>query len=337
MLGDSLARHHRSVRSSLLLVVLCASALNAGVARAQCMAAGDACDDGQWCTVTDRCDTTLTCVGQPRDCLDGVACTDDVCNEATDTCDHPPRPMGTECTDGAFCTDGDVCDGAGLCMAGPRRGCVDGLSCTIDRCNDTDDVCENPIRAGACLIDGTCRYDGEPNPDVPCELCVPDTLPDGWSAAPAGASCGMASCADGVRTDQLCDATGVCGPATVACDFGVCQDDTSCATCSVDEDCEPDSYCAGTECSMAGGVGAVCDRDRRCLSGHCDDTGQCAASAAPDGGAGDAGDGGTGNIVAHGSGCVACTVGAAAQRAPWRALVSFLTFSVLILRRRRGH
>jgi hypothetical protein len=47
------------------------------------------CDDGQFCNGTEICDVTLDCLaGTPVDCDDTDICTDDSCNEGTDSCDN---------------------------------------------------------------------------------------------------------------------------------------------------------------------------------------------------------------------------------------------------------
>ncbi|MEZ4256294.1 MAG: hypothetical protein R3A78_11405 [Polyangiales bacterium] len=47
-----------------------------------------ACDDGQFCTVTDVCDGAGSCGGSVRDCSDGLTCTTDTCNEGSDVCEN---------------------------------------------------------------------------------------------------------------------------------------------------------------------------------------------------------------------------------------------------------
>ena len=82
-----------------------------------CLAAdpeGAACDDGQWCTLSDACGAGV-CSGTDRDCNDGDECTLDGCNEAEDACDHEIQPNpGAEGPAGdATCGNGidDDCDG----------------------------------------------------------------------------------------------------------------------------------------------------------------------------------------------------------------------------------
>ncbi|MHC4090987.1 MAG: metallophosphoesterase [Planctomycetota bacterium] len=47
------------------------------------------CEDGLHCNGAETCDATLDCqAGTPVSCDDSVGCTDDSCNETTDTCDN---------------------------------------------------------------------------------------------------------------------------------------------------------------------------------------------------------------------------------------------------------
>ena len=54
--------------------------------------AGTACDDGLLCTLTDVCDAGGFCGGTGNPCDDGETCTQDICNEAEDSCFNPVVP-----------------------------------------------------------------------------------------------------------------------------------------------------------------------------------------------------------------------------------------------------
>jgi hypothetical protein len=127
---------------------------------------GSVCDDGDGCTVNDRC-SAGRCAGQPRQCPpDNAACTDERC--IAGECRSVPvnARCGTEeCSAGA-CRPTDP--------AADDRGCVsvpvgEGEACTDDGVSCTDDVCT----AGGCLhipIDSRC-----PTADV-CSsaVCAPE-------------------------------------------------------------------------------------------------------------------------------------------------------------------
>ncbi len=223
-----------------------------------------ACSDGLFCTVNDRCDGVGGCEGEMRDCSDVADCTADSCNEAIDRCEHrvtaesdrcaidgmciprgelnPANPCeacnpdvsgsswspvsaGTECSDGVFCTADDACDGAGVCRGTPRD-CGDGVSCTVDVCDEGAGRCENSLSDDACQIDGMCVAAGARNPLNPCELCDPILSQSAWSPVPAGASC-----SDGSFCNvQTCDGAGACEAAPRDCD-----DERGCTTDTCDE------------------------------------------------------------------------------------------------------
>jgi len=104
------------------------------------------CDDGKFCTGNDAC-SGGSCAGSPVDCGDGNACTDDVCNEAEERCDHPNNSL--PCSDGQFCTVGDACSG-GTCTSGGARNCSDGNACTDDVCNEGGGACDHNDNTDGC-------------------------------------------------------------------------------------------------------------------------------------------------------------------------------------------
>ncbi|MDX2011055.1 MAG: tenascin-X [Myxococcaceae bacterium] len=124
---------------------------------------GTSCDPGTACIETASCQAGR-CVGHPKTCDDGNACTIDVCN-ATLGCEFLPAPP---------------CPGDGKCMQGvcdPRTGCglaavADGTTCgTMQSCGAAE-VCLE----GACVVrdppDGyTCA---QASPCQPRGVCVND-------------------------------------------------------------------------------------------------------------------------------------------------------------------
>lgn len=132
------------------------------------LADGVACDDGQYCTMSETCLNGMCPLGVVRDCDDSDPCTVDACNEERDRCDNTLKPepgaegldvgdsctnqldddcdtltdgddpncwtctQDGECDDGNGCTD-DACE-AGQCSNTPVAGtpdCNDGLYCTV--------------------------------------------------------------------------------------------------------------------------------------------------------------------------------------------------------------
>lgn len=79
------------------------------------------CDDGTWCNGDEVCNSGTCGAGTAPDCDDLVDCTDDSCNEGTDSCDNVPND--------ANCGGGDTCD--------PVLGCVEPY---CDNANMNDNV-----------------------------------------------------------------------------------------------------------------------------------------------------------------------------------------------------
>ena len=81
---------------------------------------GKACDDGNVCTIEDRCVTKL-CVGEDIPCDDGDPCTFDFCDAQTG-CYHASVADGCVCDDGDSCTVDTVCV-SGACVGTPNPIC----------------------------------------------------------------------------------------------------------------------------------------------------------------------------------------------------------------------
>jgi hypothetical protein len=67
------------------------------------------------------------------------------------------KPDDTACDDGLFCTVNDVCTG-GVCGGRPRD-CGDGITCTVDRCDEDANACINRPDDGACDDGVECTVD----------------------------------------------------------------------------------------------------------------------------------------------------------------------------------
>ncbi|HOX44873.1 MAG TPA: Ig-like domain-containing protein [Myxococcota bacterium] len=217
-----------------------------------CTTAADCPDDGLWCTGTPEC-VDGGCVETPPDCTDADACTQDLCSEANDQCDHPPvvnSPPEDVATVGS-CSDGvdNDCDGL---TDGADAGCVacsvagdcldDGLWCTgtpdcvggvcvetPPDCSDTDvctqDLCDEELNQ--------CAH--PPVTDPPLE-----------DLATAG------SCTDGLDND---------------CDTLTDDADPGCASCEDVGDCpDDDDVCTGVDC-----VAGACQYPPANEGGACDD------------------------------------------------------------------
>ncbi len=220
---------------------------------------GLGCDDGQFCTVGETCQSGACKGGTARDCsAAGNQCNDGVCNAATAKCERQPKAGNPGCEDGLFCTTGDTCQG-GVCQGGSLYDCTSaGDQCNDGVCDETSDSCKQQPKndgivcddgllckindrcvAGACVgSDKSCTSEN----DV-CNLGVCDpadgvckkspktngTLCEDGAFCTAGDTCQGGSCQSGgprdcsLFTDQCND--GVCNESTNRCepvDNGLC-------------------------------------------------------------------------------------------------------------------
>lgn len=193
-----------------------------------------ACDNGLFCDGSEVCDETLGCQGGSAvDCssFDG-ACTAGVCNDDLDACEAGAANEGDPCDDGSFCTVGDTCQ-SGLCVGSPKD-CGDGVGCTVDSCDEINDICVNTTDDESCdngqFCDGseTCDAvnDCVSGTSVDCssldDACIAGTCSEDsdscvGSAANEGGSCDDA---DSCTHTDLCGA-GVCAGAEIP-DCGTC-------------------------------------------------------------------------------------------------------------------
>ncbi|MET0343909.1 MAG: OmpA family protein [Polyangiales bacterium] len=193
---------------------------------------GQPCNDGQFCTVNEVCGADGVCAGATNGCSDGLACTNDACNEQSDSCVHatsdacvidntcvergasepgnschvcdPTRsarawsnaPAELPCDDGRFCTAEDRCDANGVC-GGRRARCADSeAECTRSICNEEANACQFELSTG-CLIDGACVAEGASSPGNACMVCAREVSTDSFVYQADAASCD--SDGDGLR------------------------------------------------------------------------------------------------------------------------------------------
>ncbi|MEM7586183.1 MAG: S8 family serine peptidase [Acidobacteriota bacterium] len=152
------------------------------------------CDNGLFCDGSETCNTgTGACeAGTPPSCGDGISCTVDSCNESTDSCDNAPQD--SLCDNGLFCDGSETCSATLGCEAGTPPSCGDGISCTVDSCNESTDACDNAPDDSAC--DNGLFCDGS-------ETC----------SASLGCQVGSAPCSGSQtcnETTDICEGTGGC-------------------------------------------------------------------------------------------------------------------------------
>ena len=236
------------------------------------------CDDGDPCTLNDKCVDGACVSGVGQQCDDGNSCTSDSCQQ-DGSCLN--APADGDCDDGNACTDGDACV-AGECVGGAPLDCDDGNLCTSESCSvatgcvytmndnpcDDGDLCTTQ---DACHL-GQCASGGELNCDDG-NLCTDD------SCSPE-AGCQFTPNTEPCDDGSDCTLEDACsGGWCISGDFLDCDDGKLCT----DDSCDPDQGCVnvdndalcndGDECT----VGDICQLGV-CVAGepaNCNDENQC--------------------------------------------------------------
>jgi Proprotein convertase P-domain len=223
------------------------------------------CDDGLFCNGSETCDAALDCqAGSAPNCNDGVGCTTDSCNEATNSCDNITNDAS--CDDGLACNGAETCSATLDCQAGTAINCDDGIGCTTDVCNDPSGTCSNTANDAACDDGLACNGAETCSATLDCQAGTTVNCDDGVGCTvdacnePSGTCSNMASdavCDDGLfcNGSETCDALLDCqAGAAVNCDDGVaCTDDScnnatsSCDNLANDANCDDGLFCNGAE------------------------------------------------------------------------------------------
>jgi hypothetical protein len=234
---------------------------------------GGACDDAQFCTVTDSCAAGI-CGGGPRDCsAAGDQCNDGVCNETGDVCEPQPANEGLACDDGNACNNNDICT-TGVCAGSGGPDCDDGNPCTADTCDVVLGCINTAVADGTACDDSTVCNGAETCAAGICNAGTPLDCNDGLQCTidtcdavlgclntnvPDGTSCNDA---DACTTGDAC-VTGLCvGGAPPDCNDGnQCTTDT----CDVALGCQNTNVSNGTPCTD----GSLCTVGDTCQTGSC--------------------------------------------------------------------
>lgn len=213
---------------------------------------GEACDDGNACTLDDVCSAEGLCEGGTVTVCDSPPSVchafEGTCDPGNGECSYAFLEAGTECTDGDVCTKSDVCDGAGTC-AGQLETCEAPAPTCLDKNTSS------ALSGGACNANGECDFEVT---NTVCEYgCVAAT---GLCSTDA---CGSVVCDElpddpqchvGACTDGECDYT--------PRDVGASCDDAD--PCTVTDGCTADGQCAGTPVACNTPPAAECaDADTR--------------------------------------------------------------------------
>lgn len=246
---------------------------------------GLTCNDGDPCTLTDKCTALGVCSGVPK-CTDTDVCTVNSCDPSTGVCGTSPL----SCDDGDPCTDDSCANPAGCkhtlsvaCTDSDNDGTFDPADClpwdpyvhpaAIESCNRYDEDCDGATDEGACgLLDecaatedcavGVCKKALNSSKKV-CVAAESPCIQELRDHTVTVTSDGSMGCSSSDST-ALCQAgewvsPTVCPPNTPACANG------SCAAC------EPGTrLCIGNEifaCSSAGVMGSqgLCPAGQACM------------------------------------------------------------------------
>jgi hypothetical protein len=117
---------------------------------------GAPCDDGQFCSGPDTCNSNGACVGSGDPCPgpDNDSNCAESCNETTNSCTGLDG-SGAACNDNLFCTANDTCNASGTCQGSgnPCPGHNSGSNCA-DSCSESANNCTANDTNHDC---GSCR------------------------------------------------------------------------------------------------------------------------------------------------------------------------------------
>jgi len=288
------------------------------------------CLDGLWCNGAEYCDANLGCKkGVIPNCDDSIGCTIDSCYEGIDLTDNAGEckhdtsgcacSVNSDCNDNNPCTD-DICTAQLTCKntANDKNGCNDGLwctindrcfggdciadirevddgvTCTVDSCDEENDIilhildntkCEDGLYCngqGICDIINDCQAGVAPYIDdnVSCTIDNCDEETDTITHTPDDSLC-----LDGLWCNgkERCDLVNDCQAGTAPnCDDGVsCTNDVcnenkdSCDYMPNDNHCDDGIFCNGVEyCDVnldcQNGTSPICDDGIDCTFDYCD-------------------------------------------------------------------
>ncbi|MEO2135929.1 MAG: hypothetical protein ABGY28_00525, partial [bacterium] len=257
------------------------------------------CDDGEFCTGVETCDASHGCVDNADPMIDdGVACTDDSCDEAADVIVNAVNDAF--CDDGQFCTGVESCDQLLGCQDNANPDPNDGVACTVDSCDESTDSLVNITDDSFCddgqfctgveTCDASldCQDNADPvaNDDVACTDDSCDEINDVIVNAVNDGNCDDGLYCTGVET---CDAVADCQDNAdpdpddgVACTVDSCDEATDSLVNSIDDAfCDDGNGCTDNSCDAATGCElanneVVCNDGNACTTGDVCAAGSCA-------------------------------------------------------------
>ncbi len=234
------------------------------------------CNNGLFCDGVETCDAINNClVGTPPNIDDGVVCTDDSCNEATDMVVNTVN--NANCDNGLFCDGVEVCNAISGCLTGLPPNIDDGVACTDDSCDETNNVVVHAVNDASCSNGMVCDGTETCDPISDCQMGTPPNIDDGVACTDDYCDetadvivhvANNAHCDNGLFCDgaETCDGINDCQVGTppnlddgVACTDDTCDEvnDVAVNTAS-DANCDNGLFCDGTE---------RCDAVNDCMAG----------------------------------------------------------------------
>ena len=118
------------------------------------------CNDGDACTVSDKCSNAICLAGTKLGCNDSEPCTTDTCDVKVG-CVYTPLPDKDPCTDSNICTLVDAClkgkcTGTGV-KDGDKDGHIDSKCPGGDDCDDTSDKAYPGLKEVCDDLDNDCK------------------------------------------------------------------------------------------------------------------------------------------------------------------------------------
>ncbi|QRN98426.1 putative metal-binding motif-containing protein [Archangium violaceum] len=155
------------------------------------------CNDGNACTLVDKCNGSGSCVGSANktcntptgQCYENTG----TCNNTTGECSYPAKPTTVDCNDGNACTLVDKCNGNGSCVGSANKTC----NTPTGQCYENTGTCDPSS--------GTCNYPPKP---------TTTTCDDGQPCSKDDRCNGAGGCAG---TDYTCAPPNACQMPGNAC------------------------------------------------------------------------------------------------------------------------
>ena len=237
------------------------------------------CSDGLYCNGEEICNEGDCQPGILSEYDDGISCTIDNCDEINDIVTHTAD--NELCQDGLYCNGAEICDPVNDCQAGTAVDVDDGILCTVDSCDEGEDVSDDLGQVVYDTNECTCEPETQ---EVDCNdnnACTDDVCVD-------------FACSNNNNNANICDDEFWC---TIGdrCYEGSCisdskpvDDGVSCTTDSCDEVndaivhnpddslCDDGLYCNGFEsCDVINdcqlGVAPSIDDGVGCTIDNCDE------------------------------------------------------------------